>query len=174
MQLGLAESARVTTADESRFRIDYPNSKPRRSCIIALDVASDGLLRRIAEAQARPGARFLRYVEAKVGSRSLPMLPVGGLLEHLDGTRVNLLGEIEKADIVVMLTVAGATAESAELIGNACSVAGKMTTGFILHSAEAGAEALTRTLIAFRPFAAMLVVSSGEEYVTEMLNALRV
>ena len=33
----LSESARMTTAEEARFRIDYPNSKPRAIKVVALD-----------------------------------------------------------------------------------------------------------------------------------------
>jgi hypothetical protein len=47
-----------------------------------------------------------------------------------------------------------------------------MTTGLIIARPGSGAE-VSRTLRDLRPFAAMLVVSSGAEYVAEMLTALR-
>ena len=43
MQLGLSESARATTAEEARFRINYPNSRPRKSRVIALDKTAEEL-----------------------------------------------------------------------------------------------------------------------------------
>jgi hypothetical protein len=174
MHLGLSESARVTTAEEARFRINYPNSRPRKSRIIALDKAAEGTLERLAAGYAGGNAHFLRYVEAKPVSDSLKMLPVDAVLEDLTGKRTALVDEIVDADVVVMLTTAGSAAEAAEVIGNACFVRSKMTTGLVVSSADVAALDLARTLTAMRPFAAMLVISNGDEYVAEMLSALRV
>jgi hypothetical protein len=102
------------------------------------------------------------------------MLPVDAVLETMDGERVNLVDEIADADVIVMVTTAGASAEAAEVIGNACFVRSKMTTGLVLNSVDVPPIDLARTLTAMRPFAAMLVVSNGDEYVPEMLSALRV
>lgn len=174
MQLGLSESARTTTAQEARFRIDYPNSRPRKSRIIALDPAGLEVLHALAKSHTGSDSRFLRYVGVKSATDSLKMLPVDAVLEDIHGNQVNLDGEIADADVVVMMTTAGASAEAAEVIGNACFVRNKMTTGLVLNSADVPAIDLARTLTAMRPFAAMLVVSSGNEYVAEMLSALRV
>ena len=43
------ESARMTTAEEARFRIDYPNSKPRAVKVIALDPPSERVVKRLAQ-----------------------------------------------------------------------------------------------------------------------------
>lgn len=174
MQLGLSESARATTAQEAGFRIDYPNSRPRKSRIIALDAAGLEMLHALAKLHIGEDAHFLRYVETKSATVSLKMLPVDAVLEDIHGNEVNLADEIADADVVVMVTTAGTSAEAAEVIGNACFVRNKMTTGLVLNSAEVSAIDLARTLTAMRPFAAMLVVSSGNEYVAEMLSALRV
>ncbi|WP_395448925.1 hypothetical protein ACHMW7_03140 [Aminobacter sp. UC22_36] len=173
MQLGMSESARFSTAEEASFRIGYPNSRPRKSRIIALDPASLATLRDLA-GRAWNDAHFLRYVEPKPLSDSLHMLPVDAVLEDLDGKRVNLADEIGDADVIVMVTTAGATAEAAEVIGNVCYVRNKLTTGLVLSSPEVQTEVLARTLASMRPFAAMLVISNGAEYVGEMLSALRV
>jgi len=47
----LSECARATTADEARFRVNYPNSSPRAVKVIALDKPSEGVLRRLAESR---------------------------------------------------------------------------------------------------------------------------
>lgn len=173
MQLGMSESARFTTAEEARFRIAYPNSKPRKSRIIALDAASLEVLRDLA-GHAWNGAHFLRYVEAKGASDTLHMLPIDAILEDMDGNRVHLVDEIVDADVIVMVTSAGVAADAAEVIGNACFVRNKLATGLVLSSADISSEQLARTLTTMRPFAAMLVISNGAEYVAEMLSALRV
>ena len=173
MQLGLSESARATSAEESRFRINYPNSTPRKSRIIALDDASRQSLKSLAA--GRPGsAHFLRFIESTGVTTALKMITVDAILEDMSGQRVRLSDEISDADVVVMVTSAGYSGDGAEVIGNACFVRNKMTTGLILSSIDASTLELAATLAAMRPFAAMLVISSGEEYVSEMLNALRV
>jgi hypothetical protein len=171
MHLGLSECARATTAQESQFRVNYPNSKPRVSRIIALDAQSLSALTALKDYPWN-GARFLRYLRARAASENLPILPIDAVLEDLEGNQVSLTSEIADADVVVMVTMAGTEPDAAEIIGNACFVRAKMTTGLVLKSEGNGAD-LARTLRAMRPFAAMLVVATGEEYVGEMLTALR-
>jgi hypothetical protein len=48
-----------------------------------------------------------------------------------------------------------------------------MTTGLILAAASASDEALSRTLAQLRPWALMLVIAGSEEYIEDMLAALR-
>ena len=172
MYMGLSESARVTTAAESRFRIDYPNSRPRKSRIIALDSESFDFLASLTE---RPwnDAHFLRFVEAKPAIDTLPMLSWDAVLEDNKGNRVNLVDEIGDADVIVMVTSAGAPADAAEIIGNASFVRNKLTTGLVLNSPDTTTAQLMGTLHTMRPFAAMLVISTGLEYIGEMLSALR-
>ena len=40
----LSESARMTTAQEARFRVNYPNSVPRTIKVVALDEPSKALV----------------------------------------------------------------------------------------------------------------------------------
>ncbi len=47
-----------------------------------------------------------------------------------------------------------------------------MTTGLIVAAGGDRAQ-VERTVAALRPYAAMLVVSTSEEYIPEMLSALR-
>ena len=46
-----SESARMSSAAEARYRIDYPNSKPRVVKVVALDAASEHVVKRVAERQ---------------------------------------------------------------------------------------------------------------------------
>lgn len=172
MHLGLSESARATTAEESRFRIDYPNSHARRSRVIALDAASGQALAHLSSGRA-PQAHFMRYVETRGVGDLRRRLPVDAVLRDLDGQPRSLSEEIADADIIVMVTSVGYTGEAAEVIGNACLARNKMATGLILGSADATMPDLAATLAAMRPFAAMLVVSNDDEYAGEMLSALR-
>jgi hypothetical protein len=71
-----------------------------------------------------------------------------------------------------MIAEAGGASDAAAVIGNASLVRGIMTTGLIVASGGDRAE-VERTVAALRPYAAMLVVSTSEEYIPELLTALR-
>ena len=43
------ESARMTTAEEARYRINYPNSSPRAVKVVALDPPSEAAVKRGAQ-----------------------------------------------------------------------------------------------------------------------------
>lgn len=174
MHLGLSESARVTTAAESRFRIEYPNSRPRTARIIAFDEQSFELLKGL-NSDSRPRTHFLRYVAARPASDSLQMINMDASLVDVDGREVGLADEISDADVIVMVTSVDAErlAEAAEIIGIASFVRSKTTTGLVLNAAGATGDTLTDALHHMRPYAAMLVVSTGLEYIDEMLAALR-
>ena len=84
-----------------------------------------------------------------------------------------MVEEIDSADLVVMVAAAGESAHAASIIGEACSLKRVMTTGLILGGADKSDEALGKTLSQLRPWALMLVVAGAEEYVEDMLRALR-
>src|SRR4030081_2292167 len=53
-----SESARMSSAAEARYRIDYPNSKPRVVKVVWLDAASEHVVKRVAERQWQGAAFF--------------------------------------------------------------------------------------------------------------------
>lgn len=163
--------ARAATTAEARFRIDYPNSKSRATKVIALDEASEQALRALQDG-AWHGARFLSFAGSSDLGEGLEQLTIDARLRDGAGREVGLAAEVASADGVIMVVGAGSSAKAAEVIGTACQVRGVMTTGLIIAGPESGAE-VSETLRDLRPFAAMLVVASGPEYVAEMLTALR-
>ena len=171
MPSGRSESAVMTSAEQARFRIDRPNSRPRISCIIALDPRSHDALVALKE-RSWNGARFLRYVGAKSASEGLPSLRIDATLADDAGHEVALMRELKDADTVVMVTASDASAEAAEIIGNACASRGIAATALVL-APVGGDGALGRILSVLRPHTTMLVVSSSADYVGEMLAALR-
>ena len=72
-----------------------------------------------------------------------------------------------------MIAAAGESAQAASIIGEACSVKRVMTTALIVGTATKSDEAISKTLAHLRPWALMLVISSAEEYIEDMLTALR-
>jgi len=167
-----SESARVTTAAEARFRINYPNSQPRAVKVIALDAASEKLVDEIAKEAWNRAAFFTAsaFAEAPASGDRFSMQ---GWLSDLAGRTKDLMAEIDSADLVVMVASAGASAEAASIIGEACWLRKVMTTALIVGSASQSDAALAKTLSHLRPRAQMLVIASDDDYIRDMLTALR-
>jgi hypothetical protein len=166
------ESARMSSASEAKFRIGGPNSLPRSIKIIALDPNSERVLARIG-AEKWEGASFLT---AKAFSGSPAMrgdFSLQGWLSDLAGRARDLVNEVQGADSVVMVSTAGESAEAAGLIGEACSLRHVLSTALILGGRTCSDETLSKSLSQLRPHVAMLVVSGEDEYIKDMLTALR-
>jgi hypothetical protein len=167
-----SESARATTAQESRFRIGHPNSKPRAVKVIALDQPSESVVQRLARSQWQQ-ASFLTASAFSSALRHDKTFSVKGWLNDLAGRTKDLVDEINAADLVVMIACAGEDAAAASIIGEACSLRRITTTALIMGSAAVSDEALSRTLAQLRPWALMLVIANTDEYIDDMLAALR-
>jgi hypothetical protein len=167
-----SESARMSSAAEARFRIDYPNSKPRVVKVIALDVPSERVVKRVAE-RAWQRATFFTSLKFDGAPRGGEGWSMQAWLSDLAGRTKALVDEVASADLVVMVSSAGTSAQAAAVIGEACAVRKVMTTALIIDSEHSSDEALSKTLSSLRPYASMLVVATGDEYIEEMLVALR-
>ena len=96
-----------------------------------------------------------------------------GWLSDLAGRTKSLIDEVAGADLVVMIAQAGNDAAAASIIGEACSLKRVNTTGLVLGGPHISDETLSKTLSQLRPWSLMLVIASAEEYVADMLTALR-
>jgi hypothetical protein len=161
----------MSTAAEARFRIDAPNSRPRLVKVIALDPASEGLVKHLAERQWNTASFFT--ASAFAGAPPGRGFSMQGWLSDLAGRTKDLVDEVNGADLVVMVATAGESAQAAALIGEACSLKRVNTTGLILGGASATDEMLSKTLSQLRPWSLMLVIANGEDYIEDMLIALR-
>jgi hypothetical protein len=197
-----SESARMSSAAEARFRIDYPNSQPRVVKVVALDDASERVIKRVAKGTWQRATFFTSIKFDGVPTRAdepgsgrvsgartmeLPSWPPAPLaspagdkgwsmqawLSDLAGRTKALVEEVASADLVVMVSSAGTSAQTAAVIGEACAVRKVMTMALIIGSEQRSNEELSKTLAALRPYASMLVIASGDEYIEEMLSALR-
>lgn len=146
----LTESARMSSAAEARFRLQQPNSLPRIVKIIALDTGAQGVVRELAlhswqNATFFTAESFMRNLEA----------------------------EVEAADLVVLVASPGGTAQGVGAIGRACSDHRVTTTALLVGAADASDEALARTLRQIRPWSLMVVIANTDDYIADMLTALR-
>ena len=171
-----SESARMSSAAEARFRIDAPNSRPRAVKVIALDAPSERVVKELASAPWQR-ATFLTASAFAGAPRNREgaseRFSLGGWLNDLAGRTKNLVEEIAAADLVVMVASAGENAGAAAIIGEACNLRHVMTTALVLGTASSSDEALSKMLVQLRPHAMMLVISSADEYIKDMLTALR-
>lgn len=146
----LSESARMTSTAEARFRVQAPNAGPRIVKIVALDAASEDVVRRLAAASWNQASFF----SAATFTR-------------------NAAEEVATADLVVMVASPGGHASIASLIGEACSRKRVMTTALIVGAASASDDEVSRTLAQLRPWSLMTVIANADDYIHDMLTALR-
>ena len=165
-----SESARMSSAAEAKFRIDRPNSRPRAVKVIALDAASERVVKALAGGPWQ-NATFLTASAFSGAPRRGE--PFSSWLNDLAGRTKDLVDEVNSADLVVMVATAGESAAAAALIGEACGVKHVMTTALILGGATSSDDTLSKMLAQLRPHAMMLVISSADEYIADMLTALR-
>ena len=167
-----SESARMSSAAEARYRIDYPNSKPRAVKVVALDAASERVVKEVAQ-RTWQGATFFTSLKFDTPPRSGEGWSIKAWLSDLAGRTKALVEEVATADLVVMVSSAGTCAQAAAVIGEACAVRKVMTMALIIGSEQRSNDELSKTLASLRPYAQMLVIASGDEYIEEMLAALR-
>src|SRR5205085_7390022 len=96
-----SESARMTTAEEARFRIDYPNSKPRAVKVVALDAPSEQVVKRLAQ-RSWQRASFFTAPRFEGAPRSGDGASMKAWLSDLAGRTKDLIDEVATADLVVM------------------------------------------------------------------------
>jgi hypothetical protein len=149
----LSESARMSSAAEARFRIQTPNSSPRAIKVIALDAPSERVVSRLAEGSWQNATFFTA--------------------RDLVRQRKDLTEEVSSADLIVMVAAPGGRADLASMIGEACSRGRVMTTSFVVGVASASDEALSKTLAQLRPWSLMVVIANVDDYIEDMLIALR-
>ena len=167
-----SESARMSSAAEAKFRIDRPNSQPRAVKVIALDAPSERIVKDLAAAPWQR-ATFLTASTFSGAPQQGECFSMGGWLNDLAGRTKDLVDEVASADLVVMVASAGENAAAAAIIGEACQLRHVMTTALIIGSASTSDETLSKMLAQLRPHVMMLVISSADEYINDMLTALR-
>jgi hypothetical protein len=146
----LSESTRMTSAAEARFRVQAPNSLPRVLKVVALDATGEGIVRHLAL-----GAwKHATFFSAATFTR-------------------NLEQEVASADLVIFVAGPGGAARDVEVIGRACSDRRVMTTALVVGAGAASDEALSKTLAQIRPWSLMVVIANTDDYVSDMLTALR-
>jgi hypothetical protein len=156
----MSESARMNSAAEARFRVQTPNSLPRSIRVIALDEAGEEAVTRLA------GAAWMQATFLTAAS-------TGGALHDLRGHVRTVEDEVKASDLVVFVAGPGGRAHAVSRIGEACSLERVTTTGLIVGAGSASEIDLSKTLAQIRPWSLMVVLSKNDDYIDDMLTALR-
>lgn len=168
-----SESARVTTASEARYRVQYPNSQKRAVKVIALDAASAALVDEIAR-EPWNGATFFTSLSFSADSEPGATAPgLGAWLQDLAGRTMELVSEIETSDFIVVVSAAGEDARAVSVIADACTLHHKSLVALVVPQPGASDADVAASMSHLRPYARMLVIASGADYITAMLTALR-
>lgn len=165
-----SESARMSTTAELRFRVQAPNARARATAVVSLDAASEAFVRQLA-ARTWNQARFLK---AAAPASAGAMDAEDGWLWTIDGERTSIADEVTRADQVIMVAGPGGHAVAVTAIGRECSRQRVTTTGLIVGAAEASDVEISRTLAQLRPWSLMVVMANTDEYIGDMMVALRV
>jgi hypothetical protein len=170
----ITESARMSSAAEARFRVQAPNSTPRAIKVIGLDEVSETEVRRLAAAGWRHATFFAVASCSEPGSPGDPSPAApDGALRDLAGHIRSVRDEVDTADLVILIAGPGGHAQAASIIGQACSLRRVMTTGFIVGVASASENGLSKTLAQLRPWSLMVVIANSDDYIDDMMTALR-
>jgi len=149
----------MSSAAEARFRVQAPNSRPRAIKVIGLDTAGEDVIKRLANADWQHA--------------TLLTAAATGALHDLSGRTRTVRDEIDGADLVVLVAGPGGRANAAAIIGEACSQRRVMTTGFLVGAAKAPERELSKTLAQLRPWSLMVVIAKNDDYIDDMMAALR-
>ncbi|HZQ62310.1 MAG TPA: hypothetical protein VFC24_13220 [Casimicrobiaceae bacterium] len=164
MELTSTISESRAAAADTRYRIPYPNSRPRAIKLIGLGEGGS----RIAQALTETGMRHVQAIAAG-GARA------GGsesMLQAIADENSEIGRAIRGADMVFIVARDGDNVALAPAIGQMAHQKGVLVTGILIHEDNSGATVPDSTLNALRSAADMLVMVSDTEYVQEMLSAL--
>lgn len=168
-----SESARVTTAQEARYRIQYPNSKTRAVKIIALDAPSAAIIDELAK-EPWNGATFFRALSFSAeGTPGRTGEGLSSWLNDLAGRALDLVGEVASSDFIVVVSAAGEDARAVSVIADACTAHHKTLVALVVPREGATEADVSASMAHLRPFARMLVIANDADYIAAMLTALR-
>jgi hypothetical protein len=165
----LSESARMRSAAEARFRVQAPNSTARAITVIALDAPGDAAVRRLAEG----GWNHATFLTASRGESGGASHASCDTLADLAGHARSVTDAVAAADLVIFVAGPGGHAQAAPIVGQACSLRRVMTTALIVGVTSAPERALSKTLAQLRPWSLMVVIANNDDYIDDMMTALR-
>ncbi|KXU85571.1 hypothetical protein CI15_20675 [Paraburkholderia monticola] len=168
----LSECARVTSAYESRFRVQEPNSSKRRIGVVALGHLSGRAIEEIAD---RSGPWVKLFVARERGlSAGKPTIQPELHLTHFDGAPITPEDLIRTVDAVILVASAhDVDSGVAQAIVDAGRPMRRSMMAVILSEQGHGDE-LRDNFTQLRPHMHMLVVTNESSYLDTLLTSFGV
>ena len=160
MTISESRAACATT----HFRIQQPNSKPRRIKVIGLGEGGG----RIAQMIAQRGYAEVEIISNGDYEKHHAKAVVKGINDDARG----LHRQLQAADIIFMVAVSGDQVDFARVVSRVAREMGKLVTGVLIESCSGPQTQVASTLDTLRASADMLVIGSDESYLDEMLGEL--
>lgn len=165
----LSECVRATSAYESRFRVQEPNSSKRRVGIVALGRSSGQAIEEIAR-RAGPWVKCFVALEPEL-SAGKPAIESEPRLAHFDGgaiTPEDLVGTVEA--VILVASAHDVDTGAARAIVNAGRPTRRSMMAVVLSEQGHGVE-LRDNFNQLRPHMQMLVVTSESSYLETLLTS---
>ena len=156
----LSSCARAATAEELRYRIDYPLAPSRGVRVIALDAGAAEVASRAA-AGSWASARFMACTATSREPEDLLLTGVGGAPTSLEE-------QLMDADVILMVATDDSASDCAYQLGRAGWERSIMTAGLVVGGLQA-----PQVVAALRPHARVLLPSADESDLVDLLSALR-
>lgn len=149
------DSARSTTAAESRFRLHSPNAEPRRMLVTALD----------------PGSAKTTAGLASQDWHGLSFAGIENAGQSIAAGQWPRIMKDAQADVVIMVASPGYPLDAAREIGNYGIQHGIKVSAVVL-TAGVGGKAVSEALQALRPWTCTLTILEDPSYLSGLLHAL--
>ncbi len=162
--MALSES-RVAAAD-TRHRVAYPNSKPRRIIVAGLGTGGRRIVEAVADA-AMPHVDTLAVGAAPAASPN-----AGDVLRTIAAGADELDRALAAADMVFVAVMPDDDASFAGAIAAVARHRGVLVTGVIIDPAAGRSTLRHETLDEMRRACDMLVITADSDYLSGMLAAL--
>jgi hypothetical protein len=152
----LSETSRATSAAESRFRVQAPNSSARDILVVALDEKSAKLGDMLA-GQSWRGTQFADF--------------------HMPDTGANpqtwsATMERRGLDLLVMIGTVGENLQRSSQIGARSIALGTKVFGVLLAPDDTPVDAISAALLELRPWSRTLMLLSTADYLPGILHSL--
>ena len=151
-------------AASTQFRVQYPNSRPRRIKIIGLGDGGG----RIAQTISQRGLADVEIIATGDYVKNHAEAVVKGIADDVAG----LHRQLQASEIIFMVAVTGDEVAFAHVVSRVARELGKQVTGVLIEAQSGKSVNAAATLESLRACVDMLVIGTDETYLDEMLGEL--
>jgi cell division GTPase FtsZ len=166
-------------ATDVRHRINAPNSAPRSIKLVGIGEGGTKMAARVAQQRLRnvevvtlAGGALPSVASRSDSPETSSGLSSSGVLQAIAAENNDIAKALQGANMVFLIASSGDDVSFAPVIRGIVRRMGVLVTGIMIQKGAAHGAAAEPGLDILRAASDMLVISSDESYVTEMLGAL--